>query len=199
MNSPIQKLICVTNRKLCRGDLFNRVEEIVKYKPKAILIREKDLTEEEYEEIAKNILKICAKENVPCILHNFIDTALKLKVNSIHMTFTSLRIMSVEDKRKFQYVGASCHSEEEARKAESAGCNYIIAGHIFDTLSRRHIEPHGMEFFREVIRNVTIPVYAIGGINKNNISEVLKAGAVGACAMSGPMQCESVAEYFSGW
>ena len=83
MNSPIQKLICVTNRKLCRGDLFNRVEEIVKYKPKAILIREKDLTEEEYEEIAKNILKICAKENVPCILHNFIDTALKLKVNSI--------------------------------------------------------------------------------------------------------------------
>ena len=199
MKSVIQNLICVTNRKLCKGDLFTRVEEIVKYKPKAILIREKDLTEEEYEEIAKNILSICKKADVSCIFHNFIDTALKYKVEAIHMTFANLRIMSAEDKQKFKKIGASCHSEEEARKAQSAGCTCIIAGHIFDTLSKKHCAPRGLDFFQDVIKNVTIPVYAIGGINKNNISEVLKAGAAGACVMSGPMQCDSVDEYFKDW
>ncbi len=199
METAIQKLICVTNRKICNGDLLKRVEEIVKYKPRAILLREKDLTESEYEDLAKDVIKICEKENVKCILHNFIETAIKFKAESIHMTFTNLRIMSADEKKFFKNIGASCHSEEEARKAQSAGCNYIIAGHIFDTLSKRHIEPRGMDFFRDVIKNVTIPVYAIGGINKNNISEVLQAGAIGACAMRGPMQCENVEEYFSGW
>ena len=161
MSSVIQNLICVTNRKLCNGDLFVRVEEIVKYKPKAILIREKDLTEEEYEEIAKNILNICKKADVPCIFHNFIDTALKYKVDSIHMTFANLRIMSAADKQKFRQIGASCHSEEEARKAQSVGCNYIIAGHIFDTLSKKNLPPRGIDFFKEVISMVKKVVFII--------------------------------------
>ena len=199
MNPIIQNLICVTNRKLCNGDLFTRVEEIVKFKPKAILIREKDLTEAEYEDIAKNIIKICKKEDVPGILHNFIDTAIKLNVDSIHLTFASLRIMTAEDKQKFKQIGASCHSAEEARKAQSVGCTYVLAGHIFDTLSKKDLAPRGIDFFKDVIKNVTIPVYAIGGINKNNIAEVLKAGAAAACVISGPMQCESVAEYFGEW
>ena len=199
MKSAIQNLICVTNRKLCNGDLFTRVEEIVKFKPKAILVREKDLTEAEYEDIAGKILEICKKNNVPCIFHNFINSALKFKVDSIHMTFTSLRIMSAEDKQKFKQIGASCHSAEEARKAQSAGCTYVIAGHLFDTLSKKNVPPRGLDFFQEVIKNVTIPVYAIGGINKNNVAEVLGAGAAAVCAMSGPMQCENVAEYFKDW
>ena len=198
-SSPIQHLICVTNRNLCKVDLQTRVEEIVKYKPKAILLREKDLTEEEYEVLAKDIMEICRKEDVPCILHNFVDTALKLKADLIHMTFASLRIMSRADKEKFYAIGASCHSVEEAMKAQSVGCTYLIAGHIFDTLSKKDLPPRGLDFFQEVIDMVTIPVYAIGGINKNNIEAVRKTGAAGACVMSGPMQCESVEEYFKGW
>ena len=121
METAIQKLICVTNRKICNGDLLKRVEEIVKYKPRAILLREKDLTESEYEDLAKDVIKICEKENVKCILHNFIETAIKFKAESIHMTFTNLRIMSADEKKFFKNIGASCHSEEEARKAQSAG------------------------------------------------------------------------------
>ena len=199
MKSSIDNLICVTNRHLCKGDFFTRIEEIVKHKPKAILLREKDLTEAEYESIAREVLKICKKSDVPCILHNFIDTALKLNADAIHMTFSMLRIMNVEDKKRFRMIGASCHSAEEARKAENVNCTYIIAGHIFDTLSKKNIPPRGLDFFKEVISNVSIPVYAIGGINKDNIKSVLNAGASAACVMSGPMQCENVDEYFNGW
>ncbi len=199
MKSNIQKLICVTNRHLCTEDIFNRIEKIVKYKPKAILLREKDLTEIEYEDIAKNVLKICKKEDVPLIFHNFVDTALKLKADAIHMTFQMLRIMSSEDKEKFHEIGASCHSAEEARKAQSVGCTYVIAGHIFDTLSKKNLPPRGLDFFQEVISNVTIPVYAIGGINKDNVNSIFKAGASAVCVMSGPMQCENIDDYFKDW
>ena len=199
MKSKIQNLICVTNRHLCNGDFLTRIEEIVKYKPKAILLREKDLEESEYETLAKNVMQICKKENVPCILHNFVDVALKLKADAIHMTFANLRIMSRQDKEKFYSIGASCHSVEEAMKAESVGCTQIIAGHIFDTLSKKDLPPRGLDFFQEVISMVTIPVYAIGGINKDNIQSILECGASGACVMSGPMQCESIDEYFQGW
>ena len=199
MKSRIQNLICVTNRKLCQGDLLTRVEEIVKYKPKAIMLREKDLIEDEYEILAKDVLKICRAEDVLCILHNFVDTALKLEADAIHLTFTSLRIMSKEDKEKFYSISASCHSAEEARKAASVGCTSIVAGHIFDTLSKKNLPPRGLDFFQEIIENVTIPVYAIGGINKDNFDSVMALGAGGACVMSGPMQCESIKEYFKGW
>ena len=199
MKSKIQNLICVTNRHLCNGDFLTLIEKIVKYKPKAILLREKDLNESEYEVLAKNVIKICKNESVPCILHNFVDVALKLKADAIHMTFAMLRIMSAEEKAKFSEIGASCHSAEEARKAQSAGCTYIIAGHIFDTLSKKNIPPRGLDFFQEVIKNVTIPVYAIGGINKDNINSVLNAGASGVCVMSAPMQCENLDEYFNAW
>ena len=199
MESKIKNLICVTNRHLCNGDFLSRIEKIVAYKPKAILLREKDLTEQEYETLAKNVMKICKNANVPCILHNFVDVALKLKAEAIHMTFAMLRIMSAEDKAKFRNIGASCHSAEEAWKAQSVGCTYIIAGHIFDTLSKKDIPPRGLDFFQEVIKNVTIPVYAIGGLNKDNIDSVLKAGASAACVMSGPMQCDNIDEYFNGW
>ena len=199
MSSTIQNLICVTNRHLCKGDLINRVEEIVKYKPKAILLREKDLSEDEYELLARDVMKVCRNANVLCILHNFVDTALKLEAKAIHLTFSALRIMNKGDKENFKTIGASCHSAEEARKAESVGCTQIIAGHIFDTLSKKELPPRGLDFFQEVVKNVTIPVYAIGGINKENIQSVLKCGASGACVMSGPMQCGNVDEYFTGW
>ena len=94
-------------------------------------------------------------------------------------------------------IGASCHSAEEARKAESFGCNYIIAGHLFDTLSKKDLMPRGLDFFKELMSQVTIPVYAIGGINKNNIQSVLQAGAAAVCMMSGPMQCDDIDEFFS--
>ncbi|MBR1858539.1 MAG: thiamine phosphate synthase [Selenomonadaceae bacterium] len=197
--STLQNIVCVTNRRLCIGDFLTRIKEIASCKPKAIILREKDLDESEYESLARDVMAICREADVLCILHNFVDTAIKLKADAIHMTFSALRIMTPEEKDHFQLIGASCHSEEEARKAESLGCSYIIAGHIFDTMSKKNLPSRGLEFFHGMIRSVDIPVYAIGGINKDNIDSVMKAGASGVCMMSGPMQCADIKQYFGGF
>ena len=109
--------------------------------------------------------------------------------------------MSSKTKKKetFKQIGASCHSVEEAQEAERLGCTYITAGHVFVTDCKKGLAPRGLEFLQDVCRSVSIPVYAIGGINGENIDAVRKTGASGACVMSGLMICENVEETMRGF
>lgn len=158
-------------------------------------MREKDLDEAEYKEIAAQVMEISERHGVLCILHSFVKVAIQLKAQAVHLPLTLLNNMSEEEKSKFLYIGASCHSVSDALSAQKLGCTYITAGHVFSTDCKKGVPPRGLGFLSEVCRNVEIPVYAIGGISKNNISEVCGAGARGGCVMSGFMQCENAAEY----
>lgn len=192
----MSEIICVTNRLICKENFLERIKKIVQSKPSGIILREKDLTENDYEDLAKDIIKICKSSGVECILHSFSNTAIKLQHTSLHLPLHILCEMSEEDRKKFTVLGASCHSKEDAVKAEKLGCTYITAGHIFDTDCKKGLPGRGIEFLKELRRYVSVPIYAIGGINSENIPNVIEAGAVGACIMSGAMICENVNEYF---
>lgn len=188
-------ILCVTNRKLCRDDFLSRIEEIVECSPSAIILREKDLSEFEYEELAVQVMNICRKYNIPCILHSFVKTAIKLGADKIHLPLSILRNMTDDEKRYFKEIGASCHSVDDAIEAEKLGCTYISAGHIFATDCKKDLPPRGLEFLEEICSSVSVPVYAIGGIDSDNIESVLKAGAKGVCIMSGLMCCNNAEGY----
>lgn len=188
-------ILCVTNRKLCRDDFLFHIEEIAKAAPAGILLREKDLPEEEYKVLAEEVMAVCEKYQIPCIFHSFTQVAVALKNPAIHLPLPLLRALTAEEKAKFSCIGASCHSIEEAKEAERLGCTYIIAGHIFATDCKKGVPPRGTEFLQEVCQAVTIPVFAIGGISAENVDEVRMAGAAGACIMSGLMQCDKPEEY----
>lgn len=190
-------VICVTNRSLCKEDFLQRIEKIVAAHPAGIILREKDLTKEEYSKLAKQVLQICEKHQVPCILHSFPDVAIELLAEAIHLPLPILREMTEEQKSRFKVLGASCHSLEEALEAERLGCTYIIAGHIFATDCKKGLSGRGLDFLKSICENVSIPVYAIGGIDSSNIEAVRNAGAKGACVMSGFMQCEEVHRFLT--
>ncbi|MDD6071151.1 MAG: thiamine phosphate synthase [Clostridiales bacterium] len=192
-------IICVTNRSLCKEDFLQRVEKIAAANPAAIILREKDLTKEEYKKLAKQVLQICEKYQVPCILHSFTDVAIELSTEAIHLPLLILREMTEEQKSRFKVLGASCHSLEEALEAERLGCTYIIAGHIFATDCKKGLPGRGLDFLKSICGNVSIPVYAIGGIDSSKIETVRNAEAKGACIMSGFMQCEDVETYLNGF
>lgn len=184
-------ILCITNRVLCNEDFLVRIEKIAKSHPKGIVLREKDLSETEYELLAGKVIAICQKYDVPCILHSFVQVALKLKVDNIHLPLPILRRMSLVEKEQFTVIGASCHSVADAVEAEKLGCTYITAGHIFATDCKKGLPGRGLDFLAEVCENVSIPVYAIGGISAENNADVQKSGARGACVMSGLMICEN--------
>ena len=192
-------ILCVTNRTLCKEDFLQRVKKIAANHPKGIILREKDLSEEEYKKLAENVLQICKEHHVPCVLHSFVDAAMELGAKNIHLPLYVLKEMEEKKKETFKIIGASCHSVEEAQEAERLGCTCITAGHVFVTDCKKGLAPRGLEFLQDVCKSVSIPVYAIGGISSENIDAVRKAGAAGACVMRGLMICENVKETMKGF
>ena len=189
------KILCVTNRKLCKEDFLQRVDKIAACHLAGIILREKDLTETEYRKLAEQVMEICKKHEVPCILHNYVDAAIACNAEAVHLPLPVLRKMTSEQKTHFKEIGTSCHSLEDALEAQKLGSTYITAGHIFDTDCKKGLPGRGLCFLRTICENVEIPVYAIGGITSENVAEVQEAGAKGACVMSGLMQCEDIKSY----
>lgn len=188
-------IICITNRKLCKEDFLTRIERIASCRVKGIVLREKDLDENEYKELAFKVMDICSRYGVKCILHSFVDVALILKADAIHLPLHILRQMTDEEKSHFSIIGASCHSAKDAKEAQTLGCTYITAGHVFETDCKKGLPGRGLDFLKNVCNAVSVPVYAIGGIDSENISQVRMSGASGACVMSSLMVSNNVSEF----
>ena len=184
-----KNVITVTNRKLSSRPFMEQMERVVKLHPKAVILREKDLSEEEYAELAAQILTLCKQYQVRCMLHTYLETARKLQHPYIHLSLFLLKENS-EKLSDFLAVGCSIHSVEEAKEAQKLGATYLTAGHIYTTDCKKGLPPRGLDFLREVCNAVTIPVYAIGGIHAGTgqIREVMECGASGACIMSEMMK-----------
>ena len=188
-------ILCVTNRKLCKGEFLLRIEQIAAAHPGGVILREKNLEERDYRHLAQKVIEICRRHGTKCILHGFADAARELKCDGLHLPLEKLRALPTWKKAAFPMLGASCHSIEDAKEAQALGCTYVIAGHVFDTDCKKGMPGRGLGFLKEVAQSVDIPVYAIGGIAPCAMGQVQKNGAAGACVMSGAMMCQDVKEY----
>ncbi|MDD2233758.1 MAG: thiamine phosphate synthase [Desulfitobacteriaceae bacterium] len=183
-------IIAVTNRLLCQGNFLERLEQIAQCRPQGIILREKDLSPEEYEHLTAECSNICSRYNVPLATNSYIDVARKLKITHIHLPLDTF-IKHKDELGGFQQIGVSVHSVEEAIRAQDLGASYLIAGHIFPTDCKKGVPPRGLEFLQAICATVSIPVFAIGGIMRFNVRNVIKAGAAGVCIMSQLMTCEN--------
>lgn len=171
---------------------MERIEKIASAKPDRIIFRDKDCSDEDYVKMAFRIVDISDKYDVPCSRYFHPEF-----FNNIHMTMPMLQHFPLSELNYLNVVGASVHSVEEAVEAEKKGVDYVIAGHIFATDCKKGLAPRGLDFLKQVCNAVKIPVYAIGGINADNIKLIAEAGADGACIMSGFMTCENPTEFIN--
>lgn len=183
------KLLAVTNRKLCAGSLPEQLEIICssEHKPDAIILREKDLAAAEYNQLAQEAAKICAAYHVQLILHSFWKTAMELDRKNIHLPLAVLQTNEFQRYRnKFQLIGASIHSMEEAQQAAVLGADYLTAGNIYVTSCKVGLPGRGLVWLSEICKEINLPVYAIGGISLSGeqFDDLQKSGAAGACIMS---------------
>ena len=86
-----REIIAVSNRHLCSRPFSEQIERVCQLHPRALILREKDLTEEEYAILAEQVLEICGTYQVPCILHTYWKVALDLHCTSIHLPLAQLR------------------------------------------------------------------------------------------------------------
>ncbi|MCB2358572.1 thiamine phosphate synthase [Clostridium estertheticum] len=191
------KLLAITNRHLCNNDFLQQIQSICSLNEKntmiksvSIVLREKDLSENDYKNLATKVLEICKKNNAECILHTYYKVARELNCKKIHLPLHVLK-SKPDICKEFNEVGVSIHSVNEAIEAVNLGATYIIAGHIFATNCKKDVPPRGLSFLSSVCSSINIPVYAIGGILPANAQKAINAGADGICIMSGLMTCEN--------
>ena len=110
-------ILAVSNRTLSKRPFLEQIEEICKHHPKGLILREKYLSEAEYTALAKDVLAICQRHNVSCILHTYFRAAKELDCNAIHLPLPLLRAHK-EELSSFSHVGTSIHAPAEAEEAE---------------------------------------------------------------------------------
>lgn len=192
MCKQYEHTIVITNRALVQGDFLKQMQKVIQLHPHAVILREKDLSDEEYEVLAEKLLSLCKEEKVDCFLHSRISVAYRLGCKRIHLSIPSLEAMDEEKysqlKKEFQEISVSCHSMEDVEMAVKNGATQIILGTIFETECKKGLKGKGLDFVREICKACPVPMYAIGGINMERLQMVMEAGAAGGCMMSGFMR-----------
>ena len=185
--SMFKDTVVITNRHLVKGDYLEQIRQVLSLHPCELILREKDLSDEEYERLSAEVLELCAEYRVSCYLHSRYETARKLGCKNIHLSVTSL-LACEESLLGFEKISVSCHSLADVKNALAHGATQIILGTIFETECKKGLKGQGLSFVKEISdycrANGNIPVFAIGGITPENIELVKAAGARGGCMMS---------------
>ncbi len=189
INREYGQIVAITNRHLCNGDFLKQIEYLCQNGISRIILREKDMSETEYMELSEKVLAITDRYNVQCILHTYIDVAIKLNHLYIHLPMHGF-ISNVHRLENFKIKGVSTHTVDEAKKAESLKASYITASHIYETDCKKGLEPKGVRYLKEVCDSINTPVYALGGINFENMYDTLNMGADKVCMMSELMKAD---------
>ena len=192
MCNSYEHTIVITNRHLVQGDFLKQLEKVTKLHPHALILREKDLTDDAYESLAKKVFDLCKREDITFFLQTKIEIARKIGCQNIHLSIPVLKGLSETEKKAltedFCEISISCHSMEDVEIAMAGGATQIILGTIFETECKKGVLGKGVEFVREICQKCPLPVYAIGGMNMQRLPLVIDAGAAGCCMMSGFMQ-----------
>ena len=143
------QIIAITDSRICKGDLLERIELLAQSGVKAIILREKQLEASEYRALAQKSLAICARAGVACILHSFIEVARELKASALHCQSSQIAHLP-RLRQEFATLGVSVHSVEEYRAARE-WVDYVIVGHIFASACKEGVEPKGLKLLESII------------------------------------------------
>ena len=180
-------LYAITDRMWLKNgeSLTNICEEVIKNGATFLQIREKDLDKETFEIESKELKLLCNKYRVPFVVNDSVEIAMQINADGVHVGQSDIKgrdIRSIIGTDKI--LGISAGTIEEAIAAENAEADYIGVGAVFVTNTKKNAENISMEKLYEIRNSVSIPVVAIGGINKENISELSRSKVNGVAVIS---------------
>jgi thiamine-phosphate pyrophosphorylase len=162
---------------------------------KTIQLRDKLKNKKELLPIAQQLKNLCAEQDVLFIVNDYLDLALVTDADGLHLGQSDLPIGVARQLLPIDKIlGCSTTTVNQAINAESEGADYIAVGSIYPTTSKETVEVVGLDRLRQIRQAVTLPLIAIGGINKGNTAEVVAAGADSVAVISAVVQAEDVEE-----
>lgn len=209
--------VIITERQLCTQGLstqLKRAATLFEPKPRCVIVREKDLAASAYERLFHQVCEITTQYQIPTMVHGQPDLAFRLVrqqiqdgtpglVAGVHLPLAQWATWRQAHRQEAAYlmglghlasqhpcgVGVSVHSLEDAIAAEKLGVSYVMAGHIFASACKPGVPPRGLSLLQSIVRQVSCPVYAIGGFTwaDAKATEAVRVGAAGVAVRSDAM------------
>ena len=179
-------LYAVTDRSWLNGEtLYAQVEKALKGGVTFVQLREKALDEQAFLEEAKEIQKLCAQYHVPFVINDNVEIAVQIGADGVHVGQSDMEAGDVREKLgPDRIIGVSAQTVEQAVRAQERGADYLGVGAVFPTGSKADAVEVSHETVRAITEAVDIPVIAIGGITKDNVSELSGTGICGIAVIS---------------
>lgn len=179
-------LYAVTDRSWCeKQTLYEQVEAALKGGVSCVQLREKNLDEASFLQEAVQIKKLCHRYNVPFIINDDVELAIRCQADGVHVGQTDMAAQKVRGKvGPNMIIGVSAHTVEEALQAQANGADYLGVGSAFSTSTKKDVSVIAKETIKAITDAVNIPVVAIGGINRQNITQLKGTKVDGVAVVS---------------
>lgn len=157
---------------------FEVLEGVVAGGARIVQLREKNLSKREYFEMALRFRRRTEEAGLLLIINDHLDVALAVGADGVHLGQDDLPLESARSLAPELIIGISTHSLEQALAAQAGGADYVNIGPIFPTGTKSvPIKPLGPEAIASIRPQLRIPFTVMGGINHDNIGQVIRAGA----------------------
>ena len=193
-NENMLRLYAVTDQAwVGRQTLLEQIEDALKGGATIVQLREKNMDEEAFVEEAIAVRNLCRKYNVPLIINDNVDVALKSRADGVHVGIEDTPVEEIRKRVPADFIiGATCKTVEQAKAAEDAGADYIGVGAVFPSSTKTSAVRITNEQLREIVSSVALPAVAIGGISYENVCEIKGSSVSGVAAVSAIFGAEDI-------
>ena len=194
MNREALRLYLVTNRYQDSLESFlEKVETICRSGVTVIQLREKNLTTNQYYQLAKQVKEITDAYQVPLIIDDRLDVCLAVDAAGLHIGDDELPVsVARQVLGPDKILGVTAKTVKRALEAEEGGADYLGTGAIFPTTTKENAPITLISTLKTICQTVAIPVVAIGGLTSENIDQLAETGIAGVAVVRDLMQAEDI-------
>ena len=193
-NKDMLLLYAVTDRSnICNLTLYEQIEMALRGGVTCLQLREKNLSEDEFISEAVKVKELCLRYNVPLIINDNADVAIKSGADGVHVGIEDAPVDELRKKLPKGYIiGATAKTIGQAKAAEKAGADYIGVGAVFPSPTKTNAIRITHNELQQICSAVSIPAVAIGGINYDNIDELKGGGMEGVAVVSAIFSADDI-------
>ena len=194
MNREALRLYLVTNRYQDSLESFlEKIETACRSGVTIVQLREKNLTTNQYYQLAKQVKEITDAYQVPLIIDDRLDVCLAVDAAGLHIGDDELPVpVARQVLGPDKILGVTAKTVKRALEAEEGGANYLGTGAIFPTTTKENAPITLISTLKTICQRVAIPVVAIGGLTSENIEQLIGTGIAGVAVVRDLMQAEDI-------
>lgn len=175
----------ITGKFQNKDDFQEKLSSALSAGDRIVQLRCKNLdSDADYIELAEIAKKVCEQYGVTLLLNTSVEIFNQMNADGLHLNSQILFEYESRPVADDKLLSVSCHSEEEILQAEKLGADIILLSPVKETSSHPGVPGIGWEKFGSIVKNVHSPVYALGGMEKNDLHDAKQAGAQGVAAIS---------------